>query len=380
MLIGTGTQGLAFVTALHKLGFYVVVLSSETNNYADKSRYVDKLYFSKITEEKKLVKMINDIVEKELIDVVIPMGDSAAGLLSKYRSGISDRAKYKMPEYEDFLRGYDKNKLMNLCREKGYPHPETIDLSVTDVSDESVRDFDYPGMLKPNCTTGGRGMIEVQTYSELVEKYPELHQQYGEYHLQKFIMAGGKQEKIQLYIDENKQLLAHSVQHKLRWYPNKGGSNTCAVSIEDEKMVAVCYQILKDINWLGFADFDLIQNPDTGELLIMEMNPRVPACIKGSMVAGINWSEVIVNGYLDLPQKQYHYKTGVYLRHIGLDFLWFIHAKNRWSFRPNWFHIIGRNIHYQDVSSITDPFPFILGTYHNIMKLFDPQFSKSKQV
>ena len=379
LVLGGGTQGLALVEALHKCGHRVIMVSAERGNYADSSRYVDKmLYYSGTTD--KYLSFIKQVITDNCIDSIIPTGDDNTEFLCLNRSAFPNRVKFNLPSYTNFERGYDKNQLMTLCKEKGYPHPHTIDLSITNINSDEVRDFDYPGMLKPNCTTGGRGMIEINSYDELIDKYPSLPGQYGENHLQKFIKAGGRQEKIQLYVDANQKLIVHSVLHKLRWYPNRGGSNTCCVTIEDEKMVTICHQILKDIEWVGFADFDLIQNPDTGEMLIMEINPRIPACIKGAMVAGINWPEIIVNDYLGLPQKQYNYKTGVYLRHIGLDILWFIHAQNRWSAKPNWFHFFGRNIHYQDASSFSDPLPFIKGTFRNICKLFDPKFKQAKQI
>lgn len=379
LVLGAGTQGLITVKSLHDCGHRVVLITSEKNNYADASRYVDRLYRNLGTTDDCLLSLIKEVVRCEQIDVIIPMGDADAEFLCKYAGKIPPSAKMKLPTYENFLRGYDKNRLMALCREKGYPHPLSYDLSNVALDSKEIREFPYPAMLKPNCTTGCRGMVEVHSYDELLARFPELHELYGEYHLQKFIKAGGRQVKIQVYIDEHKHLVAHSVQHKMRWYPNKGGSNTCAMSIECPDMVNICYQILKDIDWIGFADFDTIENPDTGELLIMEINPRLPACIKGSIVAGINWPEIIVNDALGLPQKQYKYKTGVVLRHLGLDTLWFLKAKNRWSVEPNWFKLVGSNIYYQDASSWSDPMPFIKGTWHNIAKLFDPDFKKAKQ-
>lgn len=377
LLFGAGTQSLAIVPSLHRLGHRIFVLSGKVSNYGDDSRYVTRCCYPNLCSDEEKLNAIGDCVKKNGIEVIIPTGDHEAELISKYADRLRP-LKFKMPSYENFLRGYDKNKLLKLCQEKGYPHPQTLDLSGRSMEDEQVRDFPFPAMLKPNCTTGGRGMVYVATYAECMAKYPALHEQYGEYHLQKFIEPGGSQVKVQLYIDEQKQLVASSVQQKLRWYPNKAGSNCCAVSISNPKVVDLCYHILKDIDWLGVADFDLIGDPQTGELLIMEMNPRIPACIKGSVVAGIDWGEIIVNGYLGLPQKQYDYKTGVYLRHLGLEILWFLHAENRWHATPNWFKFFGKGIHYQDMNGWLDPLPFIKGTWHNVVKLFDPEFRKAK--
>lgn len=379
LVLGTGTQGLILVKCIHTCGHRVVMIACEKGNYADFSRYVSKVYYCIDRTADQYLTFVISVINDEHVDAIIPTGDNDAEFLCRNRHILPQRAKFKLPTYENFQNGYNKNQLMSLCKKNGYPHPQSSDLSIVSIDSDEIRHFPFPAMLKPNCTTGCRGMVEIKSYEELVKRYPELHNQYGDYHLQKFIMPGGRQVKIQLYVDESGNLLAHSVQHKLRWYPNKGGSNTCCVSIEEGKMVKICHQILKDINWVGFADFDTIEDPTTEELLIMEINPRLPACIKGSIVAGINWPEIIVNDALGLPQKKYKYKTGIYLRHLGLDFLWFLHAENRWNAKPCWLKLIAPKLYYQDASSWTDPKPFIMGTWRNIAKLFDPNFRKAKQ-
>lgn len=381
LLLGAGTQGLSMVRALSKAGHYVEMIYGNETNYADRSRYVAKKVRTEHEDTSlEYLLQVEDVLRDDKVDALIPMGDTTASFVSKNIERLQKLTHIKMPTYDNYLKGYDKNLLMALCEERGYPHPETYDLSKMDIGDERLKNFSYPAMLKPNCTTGGRGMVEVFSYEEMKAKYENLYQEYGDYHLQRFVKAGGRQVKIQLYVDENKNLVNSSVMRKIRWYPNKAGSNCCAVSIREPKIVEVCYNILKDINWVGFADFDAIEDPDTGELLIMEINPRVPACIQMAIVSGVNWAEIIVNGYLDLPQKSYEYKEGEYLRHLGLEILWYKHAEQRNRIKPNWFHFLGKHVHYQDMSDWTDPMPFITGTWHNIRKMMNPDFKKAKSI
>lgn len=382
LLLDTGTQGLVMAQSLHKLGYEVGLLYREKDNYADLSNTIDAKYFidCKNLNVEYLQFLCACIIENHY-DAIIPMGDAAAEFVSIHIEELKKITHVKMPHYEAFLNGYDKNRLMSLCAKNGYPHPKTIDMSEYGEHIENVeefRTFPYPAILKPNLTTGGRGMRIIQTYEELLSIYPINRKKYGECHLQKFIKEGGRQVKIQLYVDENHNLIASSVLNKVRWYPIKGGSSCCSVSIKDEKMVEICYSILKDINWVGFADFDTIGNPDTGELMIMEINPRVPACLKGAVVAGVNWAEVIINGYLNKPQKEYSYKEGVALRHLGFDVLWFIKSPKRFSAKPSWFKFWGKKVSYQDFD-FCDQKPFWFGTFNNVKKLFNPEFKKDKQ-
>ena len=371
LILGGGTQGLAIIRSVRKNGHRVFLLTDEKNNYAGRSRYLSGVYeyHPKTNTNSYLDELVN-VIRKKNIEVVIPTSDGNAEFLSEHREELLPLVRYELPKISDFMEGYDKRSLMNLCNKNDYPHPYTLDLSKIDFKSSLLRDFPYPAMLKPDCTTGGRGMRKVNSYGELTAVYSDLHDRYGEYHLQQFIRPGGRQIKIQLYVDGEGDLLQSSVIRKLRWYPVEGGSCSCAVSDEAPEMVEVCHQILKDIHWAGFADFDLIEDPQTKTLLIMEMNPRVPACIKGAMAAGMDWGEIIVNGYLGLPQKEYTYRTGVVTRHLGFEALWFLHSEKRWSKDQHWFRFIGKDIHYQDMSGLTDPLPFLFGTFRNVRKVF----------
>lgn len=368
LVLGCGTQGLAIIKDLKKAGNRVFLIG-ERHNYADASRYVDvKQYCESPPSSVEYLDMVKSFIEMNHIDVVIPMGDVLAEFLSKNKTELEEFVHFKMPDYLDFIRATDKNQLMALCKEKNYPHPYTINtvLNINDLDRESIS---FPLLIKPNVTCGARGMTLVNSYDELIDKYPAIQKEYGDCHLQQYVKQGGAQVEVQLYVDENKRLVNSSVIYKYRWYPEKGGSSCCAKSVKNDKIVNILYHLLLDLNWVGFADFDTIEDPDTGELLIMELNPRVPACVKCAIEAGIHWGEIIVNDYLNQTQKDYSYKEGEFLRHLGFETLWFLKSPNRFKTKPCWFKFFGKNIHYQDISDWTDPLPFLKGTVKNIKKV-----------
>ena len=381
LLLGSGTQALAVVKKLAKAGYIIDILTDESGNYADVSRYIHKRFICSLdVRSDAFLNYIEHLIQTEGFDAIIPMGDTMAEFISKNKETLHEITHLTAPEYDSFLKGYDKNQLMSLCKEKGYPHPQTIDLSQVDISSNVIKLFPYPAILKPNCTTGGRGMVLVNNHQELLEKYPAYHSQYGEYHLQRFIPEGGRQVKIQLFVSSDGQLVASSALHKVRWYPIKGGSSSCAVTIEEKTLTTICHQILKDIHWEGFADFDLIEDPLTHELLIMEMNPRLPACIGAAIHAGLDWGQIIVDYSFGKTPQKYGYKNGVALRHLGFDCLWFLKSPHRFDSCPSWFQFFGKNVFYQDMDGWTDMKPFIIGTFHNIKKLFDPSFKSAKSI
>ena len=154
LLLGAGTQALAIVRQLSESGYRIVILVAEKGNYADVSRYINKslLCDFPIDSEDFLI-YIEQVIEQQKVKVILPMGDVYAEFLSKNKDRLYKIVRFTVPSYSNFLLGYDKNKLMAICKEKGYPHPRAIDLSKqSDIDADELKLFPYPAMLKPNCT------------------------------------------------------------------------------------------------------------------------------------------------------------------------------------------------------------------------------------
>ena len=66
-----------------------------------------------------------------------------------------------------------------------------------------------------------------------------------------------------------------------------------------------------------------------------------------------------------------------YLRYFGLDILWFLHSKQRFSSIPSWFKLFSKDTFYQD-GSLDDIKPFVYGTFGGILKQLNPSFRKKK--
>lgn len=373
------TQSLPIAKCLDKLGYEVHAIVSSRLTYGYGCRFIKKKYIfpDYLDIERHRIFILNTIKSTKY-DFMVPMADEGSVVMSKYRSDFLKYTTYKLPEYLSFLKGYDKHQLMEICESNNIPHPKTISIKGNSFKDERISTLRFPVLIKPNISCGARGITFIENIHQLYEKVPLVYTQFGECHLQEYIPAGGQQVKIQLYVNENQELTQASVIKKIRWYPNNGGSSCFNVSIENPEIVERCYELLKLIGWIGFADFDTIEDPRTGELLIMELNPRVPACIKTAFESGVNWSDVIISEYGNKPHKTYKHIKEVFLRHLGFETLWFLKSKSKFKTMPSWFKFFGKNIFYQDINGWSDPLPFIYGTLGNILKQLSPSFRKAK--
>ncbi len=220
-------------------------------------------------------------------------------------------------------------------------------------------------------------MTLVHSFDEYRCKIDAIVAKYGHCHLQQFIPEGGRQIKVQLFADKKTDRYIGSVIWKQRYYPEKGGSSCCNITIDSPELIGLCASVLKDLSWEGFADFDLIEDLRDGKLKIMEINPRFPACIKSAIESGIDYANILVDYTFGRPLDKYEYKPGAKLRHIGFEVLWFFLSKNRFRTNPNWFRWFSNRTSFQDFSWC-DPLPFIYGTWGNIRKLFASDIIKEK--
>lgn len=379
ILDGSAIQAIPVAQSLKKLGYYIVLLCNTKKSYGYRTRYADEKIISPSTQNDREAfhRFFLDLVQKEKYDVAIPMGDYSAQYLSLHREELRAFTSFVIPPYDVFMNGYDKNELMQSCQEHNFPHPRSFDLS-SDKLDEAAEYIGFPALIKPNHTTGARGFVIVNSEDELKEQVPLTIKNYGPCHLQEFIQAGGKQIKVELFISNGRVINATAI-HKMRFYPEKGGSSCFNQAVFQDEAVELCSNVLKEIKWEGFADFDLIEDPRDNVLKIMEINPRIPACIKVSFKSGVNFAENIVSESLGLPAGKYEYKPGAYLRYFGLDLLWFFKSKQRFKTHPSWFKAFLRSDHYYQDGSLADPRPFIYGTLGGLLKQLNPQFRASKR-
>ena len=384
ILDGGATHAMAIAECLKKSGYGVAVICDDKNEYGYHTKFADERYLGVDSHKKEYAEFMLKFLKEHQFDVLIPTSDTAAEFMSFHKEELEQLTGVLMPEREVFEKGYDKNNLMTVCRENGFPHPQTIDLKGLEVDKvhefekfEGLNNFPYPGLLKPNLTSGGRGMTLVNSIEELLKVYPAIHNQYGECHLQQFIKEGGRQVKVQIMTDKNGDMAYSSVIWKQRYYPVNGGSSCCNVTIDNPEIANVCGKVLKAIGWIGFADFDLIEDPQTKQLLIMEINPRIPACVRSAFKSGMDYATMIADMTLGKPLREYKYESGKRLRHLGFDALWFLKSPNRFKSEPSWFKFFGRNLYYQDWIC-GDFSAFFWGTWGNFKKQMDPEFRKAK--
>jgi predicted ATP-grasp superfamily ATP-dependent carboligase len=343
LLVGGGLQGLSCGSSLFAQ-HSVSIITDEL--MCRKSRFFKKVYVNSLFET-----AIFDILSKNRFDVILPISDLTVPLVSKNKELIESHygVKCAVPSYDLVSRVADKSSFMFFCRQNNIPHPKTSPITSGDSFEQLAKEIGFPALIKPNYSVGARGITRVDSLEELSSKYPEIYNNFGSCTLQELIDNQEYYYNVMLYRNSSGRILASVILKIVRMYPINAGSSACCVTVENETLIDICKDCLDKMDYVGMADFDVLQRRDNGEYKIIEINPRVPASIKGAYISGVNFPEVIIKDTIgdDVPVQSYH--PGKIMRYLGLDFLWFLNSKNRLATKPSWFSFIGSNIFYQDI-------------------------------
>lgn len=278
------------------------------------------------------------------------MGDVYVSYLSKNKDRFEGESccKCACPDYKKLEIVEDKHRFMAFCAANDIPCPKTVELTANTLNNCSTR-IGFPSLIKPDFSVGARGITKVNSFEELQFWYPLISKEYGNCTLQEFIDNQEFYYNVMMYRDQNGKILSSAVIKIVRMFPVKAGSSSCCISVDLPDLIAVCKNTLDKLKWVGMADFDILQRLDNGEYKIIEINPRVPASLRGAAISGVNFPEIIINDLMGHPKKNYNYLPGRTLRYLGLDIMWLLKTKKLFNNNPSWLKFFGKNLYYQDI-------------------------------
>lgn len=380
LLNGENVQSICVARSLRGEGHRVVLFANSRVSSGYASRYINKRHIVPdiAHNPKEFENYFYNYISSNNVDIVIPMGDEGATFLSLNKEFIEQKysCKCAVPTFSVFNVANDKQLLMELCKNHGLPHPRTERITV-DTMSEVVEYVGFPSMIKPNISAGAKGIVRVDNQAELESKLPEIIEKFGPSTLQEYVHQSGHYYNVMMYRDRQGEISAYTIIKIMRFFPIKGGSSCYCQTVEHNYLLDACKKTLDLLGWTGFADFDVLEDAVTGELKIIEINPRVPSSLQASSAAGVDFAKIIMADEFGLPIPKFTYKVGKEIRWFGLDVMWFLMSKQRFSFRPSWFKFLGSNLSYQD-GSFRNPLPMIAGCFAGVIKYLNPEFRRSK--
>lgn len=377
LLEGFARQSMAMMESIHKDGYFLATYNSRKTDLGYLSHYPDKkiIGFWDREDEEKSAQAILELLKTDHYDVVIPLTDFSATMLSKRKAEFDKYTHAAVNEWPVFQMAADKQKTMEACMDNGIPCPKTL-RDVTNVEEVLDSGLEYPFIIKPRIGYGSIGFHRIDNEQDLRLHFDECVQKFGGMVIQEFIPQTDIQYKCEVFIDAHGEVKSAHVLDKTRWYPIDGGSTCCSTSVDRPDIVESSVKLLKAIGWRGYGDVDLIQDPRDHVAKIMEVNPRITACVKVCTYSGVDFARQIVEYEMGQEVTPFmDYKKGVCLRYMHTDLLWFLQSPNRFRAKPSWFSWK----HTTDqIWNPRDPLPWFGYTIQSLTK-FRKEMNKRKR-
>jgi predicted ATP-grasp superfamily ATP-dependent carboligase len=307
----------------------------------------------------KWVEFMLTELSRDKYDMLLPMDDDTVMLVAKNKEVFSKYTRIPVPDYNRLMRARSKAKTYEYAIRNDIPCPRTYFVHSLDDVKRFVSKIEFPVVIKPEQSSGARGIVYVENKNMLYDEYLKVHQKYEFPMIQEYIPPGGVTYGIFALLNYDSQALAIFAHRRLREFPLSGGPSTLRESVWRPDLVDLGFRLLKAMEWYGVAMVEFKEDPRDGIPKLMEVNPRFWGSLELSILSGVDFPyllyRMVVDGEVNPVTT---YRVGVRCRWLVGDILHFLANPERFTMNPSFFKFFDKKMGY-DILSITDPGPAV---------------------
>ena len=326
-------SAVAFIRSLGRRGWKVTAADADPASAGFRSRFTtDRLLYPRPSERPDaVVEAILGRVERDGIDLVIPITDELLLPLAEARDRFAGLTKLAVPDPAGLAVTHDKSSTFDLAERLGVPVPPTriVDAGadVTSVGQE----LGYPVVVKP---VASREVLPDRTISSHVVSYAAdaaaLEARLATLTpgtrvlLQRWLPGDGM--GVELLMDHGRPLAAFE-HRRLREFPPTGGASSLRESVPlDDDLYANAVRMLHELEWTGLAMVEFRRGRD-GIGYLMEINGRVWGSLPLAVRAGVDFPGEVAELLMGAERPavtaaETAYRLGVRARNLRLDIAW----------------------------------------------------------
>ena len=253
------------------------------------------------------------------------------------------------------MKGRDKAQTIKIAMENDIPCPQTYFVEGDNI-EKLKNEVAFPVVIKPCKSSGARGIVYVNSSSEeFIREYKRVRNQYGTPLIQEYIPHSGAHYSVCALFNHDSEPKATFMYKELRQYPLTGGPATFSIGVEKPDILKYGLKLLKAMEWYGVAHLDFMIDERDKKPKLLEINPRFWSSLELAILSGVDFPYLLysmaMKGDVEPVTK---YQTGVKLRFLPGDILWFLNAPNKQKALREFLKFY--NEHYAIVS-LDDPKP-----------------------
>lgn len=276
----SGTQG---VKALKAEGYEVVLINSNPATIMTDPEFADRTYIEPITPE-----IVAKIIEVERPDALLPTlgGQTALNTaLSLHEMGVLKKFHVELigANVVSIKKAEDRNLFKKAMHKIGLNVPRSAIVCNMEDALREIENIGFPAILRPAFTLGGTG----GNISYNMDEYKEHIQWALDCSPKKQVLVeqsvlGWKEYELEVVRDKKDNvIIICSIENLDPMGIHTGDSITVApaqtlTDKEYEHMRDAAIAIIREIGVdTGGSNIQFATNPDTGDMIVIEMNPRV---------------------------------------------------------------------------------------------------------
>jgi len=288
------TSSVAVHRSLGRHGVRTIAVADDATAPAFRSRYCDETV--RVEDAREDIVGYKDallaLAMRPDVRTVVPISAEDVYVLSRFRSEFAEHVATPWPSFDALRTVHDRERLFDVARDADVPVPDTRTLDdVTDWDRDRVVKSRY-ALMAEDYLSGGSPELRDTTSPIFLEagEQPDVeavrdafdHQPHVQEHL-----TGPEYSLGVLY--EDGEPVVETQKRIVRGVKYYHGPSVCHETVDHPELEALGRRLLEALDWHGPADVDVIQDPDTGEFKLLEVNPRFWATVQMEIHAGFDF-------------------------------------------------------------------------------------------
>ena len=274
----SGTQA---AKTLKELGYRVVLINSNPATIMTDPEFAHRTYIEPINEE-----VIAKIIEKENVDAILPTmgGQTALNVaMSMHEKGMLENVEFLGANPAAIKKGEDRQAFKEAMIKIGMDLPISRYAYSMDEALEAAKEIGFPMIIRASYTLAGGGSgvaYNMDEFKEIVQGGLEASP-ISEILIEESLL-GWKEYEMEVIRDrEDNCIIVCSIENFDPMGVHTGDSITIAPALtltdkEYQRMRDASFTILREVGVdTGGSNVQFSINPDTGRMIVIEMNPRV---------------------------------------------------------------------------------------------------------